>query len=184
LRALDSKLVGRLLHASFGVRAYADADGERVAERSFPSAGGQYPLEVYVATQSVTGVPDGAHHYSVREHELVTRRVGLVHPQLTDIAIGQQAIASTNLVVVITAIFDRTMWRYEQRGYRHILLEAGHVGQNFCLCAPALGLGVVPIGAFYDRELNDLFGLERDEAALYMLCFGAPRNPDEAREGG
>lgn len=172
--ALESEVLGRLLHASLGVRGYVDVDGERVTKRPFPSAGGQYPLEVYVATQSVTGVPDGAHHYSVREHELVTRRSGAIHPRLADLAIHQEMIASANFVVIITAIFERTMWRYEQRGYRHILLEAGHLGQNLCLCAAALGLGAVPIGAFYDHELNALLRLEPDELALYMICCGSP----------
>jgi SagB-type dehydrogenase family enzyme len=84
-------------------------------------------------------------------------------------------VLAANLVVIITAVFDRTMWRYEQRGYRYIAIEAGHVGQNLCLCAAALGLGAVPIGAFYDHELNGLLGLEPGEAALYLVCCGVPK---------
>ncbi len=173
--AIESQVAGRLLHASFGVRAYHETGGEAVAERPFPSAGGQYPLEVYVATRSVTDIPDGLYHYSVREHELVALHRDLTHSQLADVAIHRETVEAANIVVIITAVFDRTMWRYEQRGYRHILLEAGHLGQNFCLCAAALGLGVVPIGGFYDHELNGLLGLEPDETALYMICCGAPK---------
>ena len=177
-RPLESEVLGRLLHASFGVRAYRDLDGERVAARPFPSAGGQYPLEVYVATQAVAGLPDGSYHYSVREHELVARRSGLIHPALADIAIHQEMVLAANVVIIITAVFERTTWRYEQRGYRHILLEAGHLGQNLCLSASALGLGTVPIGAFYDHELNTLLGLEPGEAALYLICCGVPEGAD------
>ena len=171
-RPLESAVLGRLLHSSFGVRAYREWGGELIAERPFPSAGGQYPLEVYVATQSVTDVPDGCYHYSVREHELVSLHRGLIHPKLANIAIQQEMVLAANLVVIITAVFDRTMWRYEERGYRYILIETGHVAQNFCLCAAALGLGSVPIGAFYDHELSSLLGLEPGEAALYLICCG------------
>ncbi len=83
-------------------------------------------------------------------------------------------VEATNVVVVVTAVRDRTMWKYGQRGYRHVLLDAGHVGQNLYLVATALGLGPVGIGGFFDGELGALLALPDDEEPFYVVCIGQP----------
>jgi len=67
------------------------------------------------------------------------------------------------------------MWKYGQRGYRYVWLDAGHLAQNLYLVADALGLGPVAIGAFFDEELNELLRLPRDEEAAYLVCIGHPK---------
>jgi SagB-type dehydrogenase family enzyme len=53
------------------------------------------------------------------------------------------------------------------------MLEAGHIAQNLCLAATAMGLGACPVGAFFDDDLNALLELDgRDEAALYIVAVG------------
>jgi SagB-type dehydrogenase family enzyme len=176
LGALALETVGRLLHASFGVRGQRQVEGEWTLERPSPSAGGLYPLELYVAAQCVEGLADGVYHYDPRAHELELRRTGAVHDDLAELTIGQDMIRQANLVVVLAGIPARTMWKYGQRGYRYMWLDAGHVGQNVYLVATALGLGPVAIGGFYDQEVGALFGLPPgEEEAIYLLCVGLPR---------
>ncbi len=83
-------------------------------------------------------------------------------------------ITSTNIVIVIAGVFYRTMWKYGQRGYRYVWLDAGHLAENIYLIATALGLGAVSIGGFFDSELHTLLRLPEDEWPLYALCVGYP----------
>jgi SagB-type dehydrogenase family enzyme len=87
---------------------------------------------------------------------------------------GQELCRDASVVVVITAVRTRTMWKYGQRGYRHLFLDAGHVGQNLYLVATALGLGPTAIGGFLDEDLGALLRLPDDEEPFYVLCVGQP----------
>ena len=174
LRPLRLDLLGRLLHASYGLRHPGRPAQGGVPDRPSPSAGALYPLELYVAAQAVMDLPDGVYHYDPRAHQLELRRPGRVHDQLAEMTIGQDMLRQANVVLFITAIFERTMWKYGQRGYRYAWLDAGHLGQNVYLVAGALGLGPVAIGGFYDDEINRLLDLPADETAIYLLGVGQP----------
>ena len=180
LRPLDLGRVGRLLHAGYGVRESLRKDGAVRWERPCPSAGGLYPLELYLAAQRIIGVPDGIYHYDARAHQLEVRSTRRVHHELATMLIGQEAhdvVRNANLVIVISALFERTMWKYGERGYRYVWLEAGHLGQNLYLAATALGLGPVGLGGFFDDEVNRLLDLPAgEEHAIYLLCVGQPRS--------
>ncbi|WP_433928143.1 SagB/ThcOx family dehydrogenase [Sorangium cellulosum] len=178
LRPMPLETLGRLLHASYGVRGARKIDGEWASDRPTPSAGGRYPLEIYVATQAVEDLPDGLYHYDARAHELELRREGLAHAALADQTLAQDMVLNTNVVVIITAVPFRTMWKYGQRGYRFLWLDAGHVGQNLYLVATAMGLGAVAIGGFYDDELKALLALPAEEDPMYVVCVGQPQTAE------
>jgi SagB-type dehydrogenase family enzyme len=182
LQPLPLDLLGRLLHASYGLRRPGQLIGQGVAERPAPSAGGLYPLEIYVATHLVVDLPDAIYHYDPRSHALELRRPGLAQHQLAEMTIGQDMLLQANVVCIITAVFQRTMWKYGPRGYRYVWLDAGHVGQNLYLVTEALGLGSVAIGGFYDAEVNALLDLPADEEAIYL--FGIGRTAAPHQEGG
>ena len=131
-------------------------------------------MELYVATQRVTGVPDGIYHYDARFQRLDQLRTGRFQDQLVDLTFGQDMIRDANLVVIMTAVFQRTMWKYGSRGYRYVWLDAGHVGENLYLVAGGLKLGIVTIGGFLDAEINDLLGLPPEETTIYLACVGHP----------
>ncbi len=173
LRPLPLETLGRLLHASYGVRGRRRAPG--AYERPAPSAGGLYPIELYVAAQRVEGLADGIHHYDARAHELEQVRPGVFQGALVDLTIGQEMVRAANLVFILTAVVARTTCKYGQRGYRYVLLDAGHLGQNLYLAATALGLGPAGIGGFLDRELGALLALPAGEDPVYLLCAGQPR---------
>ncbi|RPJ26119.1 MAG: SagB/ThcOx family dehydrogenase, partial [Planctomycetaceae bacterium] len=64
----------------------------------------------------------------------------------------------------------RMAWRYGERGYRYLFLDAGHVCQHLYLAAEMIGCGVCAIGAFDDTALNNV--LELDGEALFVV-YGA-----------
>jgi SagB-type dehydrogenase family enzyme len=82
-------------------------------------------------------------------------------------------------VWIWTAVFARAKWKYGQRAYRYVYLDAGHIAQNFALSATSVGLASCQIGAFFDDEVNKVIGIDGvDESVLYLSVAGHP-NSDE-----
>ena len=159
--------LGQLLFAAQGITY---PPGEL---RAAPSAGALYPIELYVLAHRVADLQTGLYHYAVQTYELELVRAGNLRDAISAAALGQGFIGEANVNFILSAIFQRTRWKYRERTYRYVLLEAGHIAQNLCLAATALGLGACPVGAFFDDDLNALLELDgRDEAALYIVAVG------------
>jgi SagB-type dehydrogenase family enzyme len=133
--------------------------------RSSPSAGATYPLELFVAKH------DGLFRYIPQSHVLKKQSDRDVRKDIAEAALNQMFIADAGLVIVITAIFERTTYRYGKRGIQYVYNEVGHCAQNIHLEAVALGLGSVPIGAFDDEELKRILGLKEEEP-VYIIPVG------------
>ena len=173
---LPQEFLGRLLFASAAVTGTVTYEGFSSGARTYPSGGALYPLEIYPVLQQVEGITDGIYHYDPWNHELEEVRAGNFHQQFAAMTIGQGMLASANAVFFITALFERSMWKYGQRGYRYTWIEAGHLGQNLYLVAGALGLAPVAVGGFYDGEANALLDLAPNEQTIYAMCAGVPRS--------
>ncbi len=170
---LMSKLeLSRLVWAAQGI----SHENRGVAFRTAPSAGGLYPIETYVVVNRVEDVEPGVYHYAVAEHALEQLRTGDFSLQAARAALDQRMVYEANVVFVWTAIFERSKWKYKQRAYRYIYLDAGHIAQNVALAGVALGLGSCQIGALYDEEANELLGIEDErESVIYMTAVGRER---------
>jgi SagB-type dehydrogenase family enzyme len=165
--ALSPEELSRLLHVAQGITEH------RWGFRAAPSAGALYPIELYAVVHDVAGLEPGIYHYAVQEHGLELLRRGDFRAALTQAGLGQGFLAQAGVCFVLSAIFQRTRWRYRERTYRYVLLEAGHIGQNLYLAATSMGLGACAVGAFLDDDLNDLLGLDgSEEAALYIVSVG------------
>ncbi len=91
-------------------------------------------------------------------------------------ALGQEMVADAQVIFVWSAVLERGKWKYRERAYRYIYIDAGHIGQNLYLAAEALGLGACTIGAFFDDDVNRLIGLDgTEEPVIYVGCVGWPR---------
>lgn len=141
--------------------------------RAAPSAGALYPLEIYLIAWNIAGLDSGLYHYCVVPHCLEQLKTGDFAKLACEYAMADDISATASALFVVTAIFQRTMIKYQDRGYRFALLEAGHLAQNMCLMSAAMNLGILPIGAFLDDEVNLLLGLDGvNETALYPLAVG------------
>jgi len=148
-------------------------EGREAFLRSAPSAGALYPIELYVMVNNVEGFEPGVYHYDVAGHRLSLIREGAYGEAAVRAALDQQSLAKSGFVVFLTGVIERTRWKYKQRAYRYIYLDAGHIGQNVCLAAESLGFGTCPIGAFYDDELNAILGVDGvEETVLYAFTVG------------
>lgn len=140
--------------------------------RAVPSAGALFPLEVYITARKVEDLPSGIYKYEPNGHKLFLIKEGDVTAKLVREALWQDWIAKSSIVVIISAVFERTMAKYGKRGIQYVYLEAGHCAQNICLQAVALGLGTAPVGAFNDEGIQKIIGMQESEVPLYILPIG------------
>jgi len=161
--------LSRLLWATQGITFR----GRGYDFRTCPSAGALYPIETYVAVNRVEGCLPGMYHYHVRKAELALLMEGNVGSELADAGLGQEMLEEAAAVFVWTAVIERSKWKYRERAYRYIYMDAGHIGQNLYLAATALGLGCCTIGAFFDEEVDRLIGIDgKEEISVYLGAVG------------
>ena len=148
----------------------------RYALRTAPSAGALYPLETYVLVNRVSDLEAGIYHYDVRRHRLEVVRKGDFGSEAAQAALGQEMVQEAAFVLIWTAVVARSKWKYRERAYRYIYMDAGHIGQNAYLAAEALNLGCCTIGAFFDDEVDSLVGIDgKEEVAVYLCAVGNVR---------
>jgi len=173
---LSSREIGVLCEATYGWNAkqiIRDAEGE-IGFRYVPSAGRLYPLELYLLIPSSKAARQcKLTHYAPDDHALQHLQQ-FSESQLSDCFIDYPQ-PSPALVVFLTGVPARLTWKYGERSYRYVLLEAGHAGQNLQLAAAALGLDSCPIVGFYDDRVHDLLDVDGvSEILLYSLFVGHP----------
>ena len=163
--------------------------------RAQASGGARFPIDIYpivfrsaqartpkeslddptgqAQTDAENVLKAGLYHYNVKDHaldvlwdrEFSDEDIGQIftYPWVKDAAIG----------IVMTAVFSRNQNKYGERGYRYILLEAGHIGQNMYLVSEALGLKCCALGGTRDENLEKLIDIDGvTEAVVYGFAVG------------
>jgi SagB-type dehydrogenase family enzyme len=170
--------LSRLLAFSSGFTATAgpSAGGAFEFHRAAPSAGAAFPLEVYFIALRVSGLVPGVYHYAMADHAAELLRYRSYGAELARWTLHQPYVSDSNVVFVLAGFTERVRPRYGERGYRYMLLEAGHIGQNLNLLAPGYGLGALCIGGFVDTAISRLIGInEITEIPLYITALGITR---------
>lgn len=146
------------------------------AFRTVPSAGAKFPIEIYTVVNNVSEVEKGIYHYDMKNHELELLNGGEFGKTFSNACYDQRMVAKSAVVLILTAMIDRTRITYGERSYRYVYLDGGHIGQNLYLAAEALGLDACVIGRYYDDEINELLDLdENEEFTIYMGVVGKRR---------
>ncbi|MGH9212996.1 MAG: SagB family peptide dehydrogenase [Acidimicrobiales bacterium] len=177
-----------LLHAAYGVTEELETAHGTHHLRSVPSGGALYPLAIYPVVRNVDGVASGLYHFDPTRQLLETVREEDTAAHLGDLIIplpGVPDLAATcGVVVFVAGVFWRTRFKYGLRGYRWVLIEAGHVGQNVLLTAEALGVHAVPYGGIWDRRVDDYLGLDGvNESVVYALAVGSAGAGSDGSDG-
>ena len=177
--ALTLDEVSAVLDAAY--RGQCDLNGsgvdQNLAPRPVPSAGARYPLEIHLIVSSVAGLESCTHRYLPSRHCLV-RTGGLISPEAVgDLFLGQPYLTTASALAVVTATLGPSLARYGDRGYRYVLLEAGHIAQNLNLASSALRLGSLNLGGFWDQSLSQVLGLA-EQVPLYGVALGRASTTD------
>jgi SagB-type dehydrogenase family enzyme len=170
-KSLSLEELSTLLYYSAGIKPQKDEQAP--VRRFYPSGGARYPLEIYLAVQKVDGISPGIYHYNVKEHlienlsddkeDLELLKEGFYYPWSRDAAV----------FLFITAVWDRNFIKYKDRGYRIILMEAGHLAQNLSLTCATLKISCCNSVGFNNQRINEVLCLESEiEDSLYLAIIG------------
>jgi SagB-type dehydrogenase family enzyme len=179
--------LSRLLIDSYGLTAKVmGASGDPMYLRSAPSAGGLYPAEVYLVSRGTSLLGAGLYNYQVRTHSLWRFWDDHPWPALQSACFWHPALETTQIALVVSAIFQRSAWRYQDRAYRRVFLDAGHLLGNVEIAGTLCDYRPHLIGGFADERVNQLLYLDGIlESAIAVLpladLFQVEQNLSPAR---
>jgi hypothetical protein len=155
---LDVPHLSRLLHLSAGVVRTKEPRHGTWLFRAAGSAGGRFPLEVYVAVPDGMRVPAGVHWYHPQDHALLQ-----VGPPPGDAP-----------ALIVTGIPWRTGWKYRERGYRHVYWDAGTMLSQVLAVADSAGLTPSLYARIPDAAVAALVGADGvHEWPVAVVALGA-----------
>ncbi|SEI20834.1 SagB-type dehydrogenase domain-containing protein [Rhizobium tibeticum] len=168
LEELSTLLVyGAGINGAIGIGENTSRDG-----RTYPSGGGLYPLEIYPIILNVEGVEEGVYHFDVRNQCINCLESGDVRTKVKEAYLGEKMLEKAAVCFFVTAIFKRTSFKYGERAYRLVNIEAGHLIHNVMYVGQALGLSIIPINGFFDRRLEKLINVDGIEESILYTAIG------------
>jgi SagB-type dehydrogenase family enzyme len=162
-----------LLHFGYGVSSVNEGTQYVRSFRAAPSGGALYPLEIYFHAALVGDLPAGVFHYNPSRNSLRLIREGDLVSSVASCLIQPEVAEGASVLFFLTALFQRSTFKYGERAYRFTLLEAGHVAQNINLAAAGLGLGTLNLGGYFDHDVDELLGLNGlTHSTIYLVAVG------------
>ena len=142
--------------------------------RTVPSAGARHAFETYLLVNRVEGLQPGLYRFAASQHALLRQDAPEnIAEEITQACWNQKQVAASAVTFIWVAVVERMTWRYVERGYRYLHLDAGHVCQNLYLASEAIGCGVCAIAAYDDRLLNQALELDgENQFAIYLGTVG------------
>jgi SagB-type dehydrogenase family enzyme len=142
--------------------------------RNVPSAGGRHALETWLLINRVKGIQPGLYRYLAFSHSLVAidTTPGMAD-SIMSACLGQAFVRSSAVTFIWSSVIYRMAWRYSERAYRLVHLDAGHACQNLYLAAEQIGCCTCAIGAFDDQQMADVLKIDgEEEFVLYCAAVG------------
>ena len=160
-----------LLWTTQGIKS---VERKTVTLRNVPSAGARHAFETYLLVNRISGLQPGIYRYIASKHSLIEENTDpSVALKVKKAAYNQSIVEKSAVTFIWTVITYRMTYRYGERGYRYLHLDAGHVCQNLYLAAECIESGVCAIAAFHDTEFNELMGFDgKDQWVIYLATVG------------
>jgi SagB-type dehydrogenase family enzyme len=170
-KPLSLEALSSLLRYSCGVVGKLEDDRPK---RAHPSGGARFPLEIYpLIFRGSESLPAGVYHYNLKAHALDVLWERAFSEEERSTLFLYPWVKEAAAVFLLTAIFWRSKNKYGEAGYRYILLEGGHIGQNFYLTAEALGLQCAALGGVDNKAIESILDIDGiTESAIYALAIG------------
>jgi len=170
-QALSLAELGFLLWATQGVKRVTTRPSTL---RTVPSAGARHAFETFILANRTEGLRSGLYRYAAIEHALVEANLEAgISERLTAACRDQNQVRASAVTFAWVAVRARMYWRYGERGYRYLHLDAGHVCQNLYLAAEAIQCGVCAIAAYNDEQTNAVLGVDGVELfTIYLASVG------------
>lgn len=146
----------------------------RATFRTVPSAGARHAFDTFVLINYMDELESGLYFFDALEHALVfVAGYDTVKDKILAGCLNQRMVIEASVCFFWVADIYRMAYRYGERGFRYLLLDAGHIAQNLYLIAETMQAGTCAIGAFDDDLLNDALNLDKEAyAVLYVGPLG------------
>ncbi len=167
----------QLLLPAFGVTSVKFHGHESELLWSYPSAGGCYPVELYVHVRRLAGVEPGLYHYNALYASLY-RIAGAQTAEQDGHALPDQ---EADVSFILTIVPWRTCWKYSHKGYRFGLIDAGHVAANLQLVLRSLGWQSDAYTRLRSEELAAMLKLDSYEVPIAMIAASCAEHREAER---
>ena len=179
--ALDLAALGRVLFCAGGLTRHRHIGGEQYHFRAAASAGALYPIEIYVASGEVGGLEAGLYHFSPADLKLRGLRSGDWRSTIAASCAVDDVVREASAILILSAIFWRSAWKYRARAYRYCFWDAGTILANLLAAASAEGLEAEVLTAFVDPDLERLVGIDGErEGVVCAVALGKASAPAQA----
>jgi len=170
--ALSLVELSYLLWTTQGVKSVNET--QTFTKRLVPSAGARHPFETYLLINRVEGIEPGLYRYLALEHKLLLVNAAEdINQKITEASLKQKQVQNSAVTFCWVADIARTYWRYNERSFRYIMLDAGHVCQNLYLAAETIHCGVCAIAAYDDDLMNNALGVDGEhQFTAYLASLG------------
>jgi SagB-type dehydrogenase family enzyme len=170
---MDLETLTRLLFCADGLTRQVSVGGQDYHFRAAPSAGALYPVEIYLVAGEVEGLDNGLYHFSPADLKLHGLRRGNWRPYLARAAAMRPSISQARAILIMSAIFWRSAWKYRARAYRYCYWDTGTMLANLLAAASAEALHADVITGFEDAQLEALIDVDGDrEGLMCMVALG------------
>lgn len=174
--SLSADELATILYYTFGCHGFARmGDGAILLRKTSPSGGSLHPIEAYPLIVDVGGVEPGLYHYRIDRHALdlvESISAAAARELLVEFAAGQSYLSSAQVLILLTARFSRSYWKYRSnsRAYAVLLMDAAHLSQTLYLVCTQLGLGAFVSAAVNAGNIEDRLGLDGFEEGVLAAC--------------
>ncbi|MCW6035941.1 SagB/ThcOx family dehydrogenase [Spirulina subsalsa FACHB-351] len=168
--AIAWRRLSQMLYCTYGITAkMATLMGPPVYLRAAPSAGGLYPAELYLISRGTALLPPGLYNYQPQNHALLQFWDEAVWANLEQACFEPEILKQVDLALITSAIFYRSAWRYEDRAYRRIFLDTGHLLGNLELAGAINQFHPCLLGGFNDQAMNELLYLDTEQEGVMTV---------------
>ena len=169
--SINLKELSYLLWCTQGFRKIV---AETIQLRNVPSSGARYPLETYFVASDVEGLETGLYRYLPKSNSIVAERLDSdLTLEMSTASLNFKIMTRAAITFLWVAVPYRSVWALGNRGYRSVLIEAGHTCQNLILAAAGLGYEVFPTDMFHDDLMVKLANLDPEtQWPVYLAAVG------------
>ena len=164
--SLSLRELSYLLFCTQGVR-----DRNKPNIRVAPTGGSKCSIETYVFIDKVREIESGLYLYFPVPHKLMR-----IHRRSLDEfkkCLYRGNYFYSPITFIWTAIPYRLEWKYVERSYKILLLDAGHTCQNLYIACQSIGLGTCAVGAYRQKEMDHFLEIDGDrEFTVYCAPVG------------
>jgi SagB-type dehydrogenase family enzyme len=149
--------LSQLLQFAMGIAAWKVAGENSWAVRCNASSGNLHPTEAYLVLPPLLEEQEdrsGVLHYTPKNHGVEI--LALFETSFWD------TLPKGSFLVGLSSISWREVWKYGERAFRYVNLDAGHALQSFVVSAKMLGWSVTRLDSISDVDINELLGLNQE----------------------